>query len=243
MLLCPRCVQVMGRSDNEAGGTPILYGMKGYGGRAGAGAGAQRAVASVMKPVRNQQHQQCLLKPLIFWLLELPFTAEEPERWWTNRKTCEMVVCRVWSVQCLSAYNDVVRATSENQGQMMYHRHCPNIYHLVAEWNVLAFLIHKEVWWSAYRLGTWPMSMQVLNVCVLMNVSVKNFWCVLHCISLVHWDLETYVKCSLSFSSSSSADRHPRHPRHCPQHQCCSPSLSSLLPSMMTQAVCIWWIS
>lgn len=45
-------MRATGRSDNEAGGTPILCGMKGYGGRAGAGAGARRAVASVAKPVR-----------------------------------------------------------------------------------------------------------------------------------------------------------------------------------------------
>jgi hypothetical protein len=92
-----------------------------------------------------QQHQQCLLKLLLFWLLELLFAAEELEIGLIHQNTCEMAVSRIWSVQHLSAYNDVIRATSENQGQMMYHRFCPNIYHLVAEWNVLALLIHKAV--------------------------------------------------------------------------------------------------
>src|ERR1700683_1276949 len=148
------------------------------------------------------------------------------------------VVFRVWSVQRVSAGKDLIRATSENQDHTTYHRHGPNVYHLMAKRNVFAFLIHKTVGGSTCRTSARPLSMKFLNVCVSVNVSVKFFWCTLfQIVSRIsrHMQGIMYSQC---FSSSSLVHPcHPHHPPRCPKHQVHSPSPSSSNPSIIAQAV------
>src|ERR1700683_2941430 len=146
------------------------------------------------------------------------------------------VVFRVWSVQRVSAGKDLIRATSENQDHTTYHRHGPNVYHLVAERNGFAFLIHKTVGRSTCRTSARPSSMKFLNVCVSVNISVKFFWCALfQIVSRISRHMQGIMN-SQSFSSSSSSV-HSRHPPHCPTHQVHFPSSSSSNTSIITQAV------
>src|ERR1700677_3472036 len=119
------------------------------------------------------------------------------------------VVFRVWNVQHLSAGKDLIRATSENQDHTTYHRHGPNVYHLMAEWNVFAFLVHKTVGGFTCRTSARPSSMKFLNVCVSVNISIKFFWCALfQMVSRISRHMQGIMN-SQSFSSSSLF--YPRH--------------------------------